>query len=271
MDEITYNIEEKYYDREAKKKHWGMAIGLQDVDDLKPSSYLKELANQNIEGKLSNYDVKQKINEYYKEYDTSVQSVADERECDLVSIRIVELLENQEFIFTPTALKAIHGYLFKDIYTFAGKYRDYNITKNEPILNGETVKYCTALWIESALEEGFNRQKGVDYSKLSLDEQIKQIVEFTARIWQVHPFGEGNTRTTAVFIEMYFNTLGFKVNNQLFEENSKYFRNALVRANYGVKETDKYLLAFFENLLKDETHILDTKELVVKELFKEED
>ena len=124
----------------------------------------------------------------------------NEKECVLVSLRIANILEDKSFGFSPITLKNIHKYLFKDIYDFAGKYRNYNITKKEDILNGDTVKYVNYQEIESYYEYDFKEEKEFDYSKLkNNDELIEHIVKFTSSIWQVHAFGEGNTRTTAVF------------------------------------------------------------------------
>lgn len=267
---ITYTVDNIKYDKETKQLYWDIAIGLNKVDGLKPSKYLVNLSNQNIKGEISNDEIDEKLKEYYSKETNKINH--DERECDLVSFRIVELLEDNGFSFRLPTFVGIHEYLFRDIYSFAGKLRDYNISKEEPILNGDTVRYANYGMIESTLKYDFNEEQEFDYSKLSLDQMIKRISTFTSRIWQVHPFGEGNTRTTAVFVEKYLNSKGYKVTNDLFKENSVYFRNALVRANYantekGVFENQDYLVMFFENLLKNEKHSLNVEDLKVKELF----
>ena len=76
-------------------------------------------------------------------------------------------------------------------------------------------------------------------------------------MWQIHAFGEGNTRTTAVFTIQYLRSLGFDVDNDQFARHSWYFRNALVRANYhniakGIDYSPIYLERFFRNLLLGE-------------------
>ena len=195
-----------------------------------------------------------------------------EKECDLVSLRIAQLLENKSFGFSPITVKNIHKYIFKDIYDFAGNYREYNITKEEDILNGNTVTYVDYKNIEEYLMYDFKEEKDFDYSKLNRDEIIKHIAKFTSSIWQVHPFGEGNTRTTAVFIEKYLNNMGFDVNNDMFKNYSLYFRNSLVRSNYGnipkgIYPTFEYVIMFLENLLNGKNHKLLIDELYVKELF----
>ena len=199
-------------------------------------------------------------------------NVQREKECDLVSLRIAQLLEDMSFGFSPITLKNIHKYLFTGIYDFAGEYRNYNITKKEPILNNDTIKYVNYQEIENYFEYDFKEEKEFDYSKLSKEELITHIAKFTSSIWQVHPFGEGNTRTTAVFIEKYLNYMGFDINNNMFKKHSVYFRNALVRSNYGnipkqIYPTFDYLIMFFENLLLNKNNKLDNEDLIVKELF----
>lgn len=136
----------------------------------------------------------------------------------------------------------------------AGEFRTYNITKKEWALDGDTVFYANADLIADTLKYDFENEKSFDYSTLSKEDTIKHITRFVANIWQIHPFGEGNTRTTAVFTIKYLRTLGFEVNNEPFDKHSWYFRNALVRANYtNIKKSiymnTSFLEKFFENLL----------------------
>lgn len=268
----SYEIKNEISDPVKKQEYWETAIGLNKVDNLEPSEYLIELSKKNIEGKLKYYEIENLLKEYYAKKDCNNEKISNEKECDLVSLRIAELLEDKSFGFSPVTLKNIHRYLFKDIYDFAGSYRKYNITKKEPILNGNTVTYADFNNIEEYFNYDFNEEKEFEYSKLTSDEMIKHIAKFTSSIWQVHPFGEGNTRTTAVFIEKYLNSLGFDVNNDMFEKYSLYFRNALVRSNYtnipkNVYPTFEFLIMFFENLLQRKNNKLENDKLYVKELF----
>lgn len=281
LDHIDLNIEKDYniqdenkikYDKKTRQLYWEIAIGLNEVDHLKPSQYFKELILENINGNKNNHEIEIAIKEYYKEKQHRQKINETEKECDMVSLRIKELLEDDSFTFSPVALAAIHKYLFKDIYDFAGKYRDYNITKDEVILNNETVKYANYHMIEDTLDYDFSQEKKYDYAHKSQREQIERLVEFTSSIWQVHAFGKGNTRTTAVFIEKYLRSKGYSVTNEVFKENSLYFRNALVRANYSnyakkVYATNEYLILFFENMLMGEKHVLKNRDLIVSELF----
>ena len=267
---IPYQISEETNDSYTKQLYWNMAIGLQQVDGLTPSKYLIDLAKDNINGKISNIEIEELIKKYYASQNIDNEKANNEHECDLVSTRINQLLNAKNFSFRPTTLKLIHEYLFKDIYDFAGKYRTYNITKREPILKGETVIYSSYNEIEKTIEYDFKQEMEYDYSKLSLQEQIEHIADFTSRIWQIHPFGEGNTRTVAVIIEKYLRSLGYNINNDLFKENSVYFRNALVRSNYtniakNVYATNEYLIKFFENLLTNKKSKLNSKDLIIKE------
>ena len=208
-----------------------MAIGLNEVDGLKPSKYLKELINDSLEGKTTYSEIETKLHNYYKLQDITKQEIKDNKECDIVSTRIAEILEDGSFTFSPIYLKSIHRRLFENIFEgelegWAGKFREINITKKEPILDGDTVTYANHFDILDYLKYDFEEEKSKDYTKLSQEQQVQRIAKFTSAIWQTHPFREGNTRTTAVFIEKYLRTKGYDVNNELFKENSIYFRNA---------------------------------------------
>ena len=254
-------------DKKERAQIWRTAIGLQQVDGLETSEYLREVARQHIEGDITLKDVKSLIDSYYRTEDSrNTEDAEDKQEADKVSERIAELLSQKTFTFSPAQLIAIHRHLFMGIYKFAGKIRDYNITKKEWVLRGETVYYASADAIRETLDYDFGREKEFDYSSVSLSEAITHITLFCRDMWQIHPFGEGNTRTTAVFMIKYLHTLGFNVANDLFAENSWYFRNALVRANYknvpqGVDYSPIYLERFFRNLILGESHPLLNREM----------
>ena len=256
-------------ERKEKAAAWQTAIGLQDVDGLKPSAYLIEAAKKHIEGDITIDDVKQMLDTYYqsKTARTEVESERTE-EADKVSARIEELLTEKSFSFTPEYLARIHRHLFQGLFKYAGRYRDYDITKREWVLGGDTVLYASASMISETLKYDFSQERLVNYAALDTDKAIEQIAKFISGIWQIHPFGEGNTRTTAVFTMKYLQSFGFEVRNDMFKEHSWYFRNALVRANYnnypkGIQATDNYLILFFRNLLLDEKNELRNRSLLV--------
>lgn len=240
--------------RAEKSAAWQTAIGLQDVDGLKTSGYLIETAKDHIEGKINIAQAKDRIHSYYEERKDRADLEVSTKEADIVSARITEILSEKTFQFSPAGLQSIHKRLFTGVFGHAGEFRTYNITKKEWILNGDTVTYSAYDSIKDTLDYDFGQEKKFSFEGLSAEEAIKHISGFTSGIWQIHPFGEGNTRTTAVFILKYLRTFGFTFSNDAFAENSWYFRNALVRANYnnfskGITATDKYLVAFFENLI----------------------
>ena len=250
-----------------KAKVWKTAIGLQQVDGLKTSDYLIATAKQNIEGNISIEEVKQRIDSYYVQHPIKNDENRTE-EADKVSARIAEILGENSFTFSPVEYLTIHRRLFEDIYSDAGKIRDYNISKQEWILNGETVLYATAEGLKATLDYDFEQEKKFDYKGLSQQETIEHLVHFISYLWQIHVFGEGNTRTTAIFLIKYLRTFGFEVNNELFEEHSWYFRNALVRAHYknhtkNIYASNEYLLLFMENLLLRKKHLLKNREMQV--------
>lgn len=271
MDEPIYDkvLDEK--EPKVKQLYWDIAFGLQEVDGLKPSKYMLKLSEEHIEGKKTYKQVQEEITSYYVK---NINNQDDDlKEADEVATAIYEILSDGAFRFDYLTYKNYHKRLFKNLNKdkyHPGEFRTYNFTKAETILNGDTVDYQSYDLIEETLKYDFSEEKEIDYINMSQENLIDRISEFTSRIWQVHPFQEGNTRTTAIFIQKYLLSMGFKVNNDLFKDNSLYFRNALVRANYinypkGVKADKKYLNMFFENLLLNKNNKLDNNDLKVKE------
>ena len=256
----------------VKQLQWDMAIGLQQVDNLKPSKYLEQISKMNILGELTIEEVEQSLREYYTTKEQPKDINLNELECDFVSMRIVELLSIDNFELSVDYLKYVHKYLFQDIYEFAGEFRKINFSKHEKILNNDSVAYGDFKTLIESLEYDISLEKNKNYNDMPIVEVIKNITDFTSSIWQVHPFREGNTRTTAVFIEKYLISLGYNVDNSLFKDKSVYFRNALVRSNYfnnylNIKEDKSYLIKFYENLLLGKNNNLHSESLIVKKLF----
>ncbi|MBO4997766.1 MAG: Fic family protein [Lachnospira sp.] len=250
---------------------WHTAIGLQAVDGLKTSKYLVKTAIKNIEGEITIDEAKQLLDSYYEEVPELDDSDRTE-EADKVAVRIAEILSENAFSFTPNQYLSIHERLFNGLYNYAGKIRDYNITKKEWVLAGATVIYGSASELRATLEYDFSLEREFSYKGLSMDETIRHLAFFISRLWQIHVFSEGNTRTTAVFLIKYLRSLGFNATNDIFAENAWYFRNALVRANYNdlkndVHETTMYLEKFLKNLLLDEKNKLSNREMHISSLF----
>lgn len=270
MADNNWQVELEEYIRQGepneieKSNSWKTAIGLQDVDGLKTSEYLLDTAKEHIEGKISIIDADKRIQSYYEERTDRNEAETDTKEADIVSVRIARLLSEKTFQFSPVELRNIHEKLFSGVFKHAGKIRDYNITKKEWVLNGDTVVYASFDSIRGTLEYDFQQEKKYSYEGLSLEKSVKHISNFTSGIWQIHPFCEGNTRTTAVFIIKYLKTFGFNISNETFAANSWFFRNALVRANYNdwqnnVHETTRFLDMFFENLLMNKHYDLKNR------------
>ena len=262
--ELNEYIRQGEPDKVDKSNAWKTAIGLQDVDGLKPSAYLIETAKDHIEGKISITEADKRIHSYYEERKDRNEMEEDTKEADIVSVRIAKLLGEKTFQFSPVEWQNIHRKLFEGVFDHAGKIRDYNITKKEWVLKGDTVMYASYDSILDTLDYDFSQERNFSYEGLTIEESVSHIAKFTSGIWQIHPFGEGNTRSMAVFIIRYLKTFGFTVSNETFAENSWYFRNALVRANYndwqnGVHATTKFLEMFFENLLMNAGHELKNR------------
>lgn len=268
------DFEEYIRNSEPAKKEktyaWTTAIGLQQVDGLTPSKYLFETAKRNIDGEISVAEATSIIDSYYEsKTDRSGNDNERTEEADKVSSRIAQILSEKSFNFSPSYLIALHGRLFAGIFKFAGKIRDYDITKKEWVLDGDSVMYGAAFELKAALDYDFEQERHFSYKNLTLEETVKHITFFVSRLWQIHAFGEGNTRTTAVFTIKYLRSLGFNADNRIFAENSWYFRNALVRANYnnlqkGIHENPEFLEKFFRNLLLGEHNELKNRFLHIR-------
>ena len=247
---------------------WRTAIGLQDVDGLKVSEYLKDEAIRHIEGDITIDDVRERLKSYYTNKSAHDNADAAREEADKVAANIAKLLSEKSFLFTALEVLNIHRHLFEGVFKYAGEIRPYDITKKEWILNGDTIIYGRAADIMMALRYDIQQEKDFNYKGLSIDDTINHIVDFVALLWQNHPFREGNTRTTAVFVIKYLRSIGFKVDNDLFAKNSRYFRNALVRANYrnavmGIESDKSFLVKFFRNLMLGERNELKNQYMLI--------
>ena len=260
MTEFDYYIQQGEPSQREKAEAWAIAIGLQDVDGLKPSQYLLETARRYIEGEIDYEETKRLVYSYYETLPANEQD-SDEEEADKVALHITRVLSERTFTFSPAELANIHRRLFTGVLPHAGRYRDVNITKKEWVLDGDTVLYASCDSISATLIYDFGQEKQFSYVRLSQEDMIAHFSKFISGIWQIHPFREGNTRTTAVFAIKYLRKLGYRVTNEPFADNAKYFRNALVRANYqnyekGIEETTEFLKLFFRNVLLGEQYPL---------------
>jgi len=251
-----------------KSEAWQTAIGLQAVDGLKTSAYLLDTAKDHIEGRIDINEAQTRIMSYYEQRNVRTDIEQDTKEADIVSARIAKLLGEQAFQFSPAEWLTIHRRLFEGVFDHAGQIRDYNITKREWVLNGETVTYASSDSIRDTMDYDFGVEKQFSYEGMSINASVKHLAKFASDIWQIHPFCEGNTRATAVFMIKYMKSFGFHINNDAFEKNSWYFRNALVRANYtdihkNIHATTKYLELFFSNVILSTNYELKNRYLHV--------
>ena len=248
---------------------WQTAIGLQAVDGLKPSEYLLQTARKDIEGEIGIDDVERLVASYYESKEVRTEQDEQSREADVAATNIRKLLAEKTFAFSLVGLTAIHRRIFTGIFDFAGEIREHNITKKEWVLRGDTVLYVSAPDISRAIEYDLEQERQFDYSQTDLNGFVSHFSKFVSGLWQIHPFREGNTRTTAVFAIMYLRSLGFDVQNEMFANHSWYFRNALVRANYqnvqkGIRREPAFLEQFFRNLLLGEHPELRNRLMLIK-------
>ena len=264
--------------RRARADAWATAIGLQKVDGLTPSQFLFDTAKDHIEGRITQNQARRRIHDYYAAgagrppyQDAKAEATKPDpakEEADKVSERIVAVINDGGFEFTPEYFISIHAKLFKGVLPSAGKLRAVNIRKREWVLKDDSVTYGSADTIKQSLIRDFIDEREFDYGGKTPRKIIPHFARFIAQIWQLHPFGEGNTRTTAVFTIKYLNSLGYRVTNNMFRDNSWYFRNALVRANYAdyardVKRDWSCLESFFRNLLLGEKNEMKSRYLLI--------
>ena len=246
--------------------NWKTAIGLQAVDGLQPSAYLIDVAKRNIEGEITIDETRKLIDSYYQSKTARTPKEEEEEEADKVSANIAKILSTKTFAFNTNGYVSLHRRIFDGVFKHAGEIRQYDITKKEWVLEGDTVNYLNWEDLRRALDWDIEQEKAFQYKGLSEDEKIEHIAKFVSGIWQIHAFREGNTRTTAIFTIQYLRSLGYKVNNEMFAKHSWYFRNALVRANYhnihkGIDYSPIYLVRFFRNLLLNDGWVLKNRYL----------
>lgn len=252
--------------QKERAENWKTAIGLQAVDGLQPSAYLIDVAKRNIEGEISLNETRKLIDSYYQSKTVRTPKDEDEEEADKVSANIAKILASKTFAFNTNGYVSLHRRIFEGVFKHAGEIRQYDISKKEWVLEGDSVNYLNWEDLRRALDWDIEQEKNFQYKGLSDDEKIEHIAKFISGIWQIHAFREGNTRTTAIFTIQYLRSLGYEVNNEMFAKHSWYFRNALVRANYrninkDIEYSPIYLVRFFRNLLLGESWVLKNRYL----------
>ena len=254
--------------KRERAEAWRVAIGLQAVDGLKTSAYLQETARRNIEGDITIDEAKALVNQYYIKKIAHDDGNANEEEADKVSTNISKLLQTESFTYSVAGLAAIHKAIFEGVFKHAGQFRNYDITKKEWVLHGDTVLYAHWEDLSMTLQYDLDQERQFSYKSMDKNKLVEHVAKFVSGLWQIHPFGEGNTRATAIFAIKYLRSLGFDVNNDLFGQHSWYFRNALVRANYrnvakGIEYEPVFLVRFFRNLLLGENNMLKNRYMMI--------
>lgn len=267
MDLETKYLNESEPQKKQRYINWQAAKGLQAVDGIQTSAYLDDVAEKHIEGTITSYEASKLIDSYY-DVQKDLAGKEDHEEADKVAARINILISEGGFSLSVEELKSIHRRLFEGIYDFAGEFRKNNIVKYEWVLDGDTVIYGNAYNLEEAVRSALQAERLTPFRQLDEEELVCHFSSFTAHLWRIHPFGEGNTRTTAAFLIKYLRSMGVETDNSLFEQNSRYFRDALVRANYnnlkkGIYEERDYLDLFFSDLMTGTHHTFSSRELHV--------
>lgn len=275
LDAFPYRLDTRVASEDDRRRYWAVAIGLQRVDELEVSPYLKQLSQAYIAGEQTLTQTGALLREHYGVENGSGTTGERTREADFVSQRIAELLEAGAFTLSPNMLQHIHATLFQDLnpnVCHPGLYKTERLVKQEEILNGDSVLYADPSMIDMSLSYLFREESSCGRGIELEGSTLESFSRFIAHIWQVHPFVEGNTRTVAVFSELYLNTLGFGVENDPFAEHARYFRDALVRANYRnpaakIAPDLTFLARFYDNLVNNANHKLDRTQLLCSALF----
>ncbi len=255
-------------DKRVKASNWQTAMGLQAVDGLQPSDYLVEAARRNIEGEIDMDEVHSLITSYYESKTHHAADDNSAEEADRASANIARILSTRTLDFTTNGYINVHRRIFEGVFKHAGRLRDYDISKKEWVLRGDSVSYLGYQDLRRAIDYDLQQEREFNYRGLTMVDKVKRIARFVAGLWQIHAFAEGNTRTTAVFLIQYLRSIGFDVDNDMFARHSWYFRNALVRANYKNVRLDidydhSFLEAFLRNLLMGEHNELHNRHMLV--------
>jgi len=254
-------------DMEKRQKYWEIGKGLQATDGLQTSAYLETVIADTLANKYSTEQAADKVYNHYTAMDPDSAEYGH-KEADIVAARITVCLEREDFKLSPVSLKAIHKELFQDVLPFkwVGEYRTENLSKKESVLNGTSIVYSDYKSIPDYLRYDFDSEQNAEYHTPFGEADVHKFAKFISTIWQAHPFREGNTRTISTFAIKYLRTMGVQVDNAPFEEHSKWFRDALVRANHtdvqnNIRPDTSYLNKFFENVILGAGHDLQAIDL----------
>ena len=269
FDNFAYEKASEHTSEAARRHYWAVAIGLQDVDGLSVSPYLREVSGEYIAGNATLFETGRLVRQHH-----ATGNDPDHAEADLVSQRIAELLAGGAFYLAPEMLTTIHRHLFQDLdprVYHPGEFKTERMVKQEEILNGDSVLYADPVAYDMSLRGAFATEQARSYTTFS-DDELKGFCRTIAFLWQIHPFYEENTRTVAVFSELYLNHLGFNVTNDPFEKHARFYRDALVRAMYrnaaaNVFPDDSFLVSFYENALGRKRNELSREAMMCTSLF----
>lgn len=160
------------------------------------------------------------------------QALLDEAEADYVVYRLKDLAINPlpGDYHTDHFLK-FHYTIFQDIFEWAGTPRTISIYKEEDVLGGQSVEYSDPFDIVTDIHHVLNRMREKDWISFNHEQLSEEFCDSLAALWKIHPFREGNTRTTITFCCQYIDEMGLRINRKLFEDNAGYVRTALVAYN----------------------------------------
>lgn len=256
---------------ETKKRAyiWAAAIGLQATDGLRTTDKMRNTARRHIENQISLDEARQDIWRHYEDNPATTPEQTKEQEADKTAFNIARILfSGQAVDFSTDGYLNLHRQVFDGVYDHAGQLRTCDLVKKEWVLEKNTVIYLHWEEIRIALDSNFDFKENINYQHRKGRELVDWISQFTAAVWHIHPFNEGNTRTTAVMAILIARSLGHDLHTDVFAEHSWYYRNAMVRANYmdldrNVHIHPEFLIRFYSNWLLGEQWDLRNRYLIL--------
>lgn len=173
--------------------------------------------------------------------------ITDEKELqkaerDIAFVKLIGIDELEQKQCDGELFKKIHSHIFGDVYQWAGKFRTVPIYKEELVIPGLSLEYANPSEIEERLNYELERMTSQDWNNKKIDELSLQLTKSLARIWRVHPFRDGNTRTVLTFANIFSKMKGFNLDMTSILDNlyRKEDENGRV-TQYSVR--DKFVLA----------------------------
>lgn len=164
-------------------------------------------------------------------------------ERDVTFTKFLNIGRTYKTQFDSKYFKSIHKHIFEDIFDWAGKFRTVPIVKEEIVIPRLSLDYAPAKEIQPRLDNVLKRMNAVNWEEItSLDEKSMLFTQYLTEIWAIHPFRDGNTRTTLTFANQFAKEHGFPLDlGSLLDKLPRKLRPDGSVAQYSIR--DKFVLA----------------------------